>query len=125
MIGNVVSGSGDADITIFTLGPDLPSYGNCIADNEAEVVAPTALAEVAPCEGEPTSTDATTGALDILGWLEEFETFPEAVFYEDQPLPDLPELENMPDAETAPPSPARDLPPEIDLDSIEVPDAPS
>jgi Right handed beta helix region len=125
VIGNIVSGSGDADITIFTLGPDLPSYGNCIADNEAEVLAPTALAEAAPCDGEPASTDATTGALDILSWLEEFETFPEAVFYEDQPLPDLPDLEDMPEAQTAPPSPAVDMPPAIDLETIEVPAEPT
>jgi hypothetical protein len=123
VIGNVVSGSGDADITIFTLGEDLASYGNCIAGNEAEVIAPTALAEVAPCDGRPTSTDMS-GALDILGWLEEFETFPEPVDYQDQPLPDVPEVEDMPDAETAPASPATDMPPAIDLAEVTVPEAP-
>lgn len=124
VIGNIVSDSGDADITIFTLGGDLASYGNCIADNEAEVIAPTALAEVAPCNAEPTSTDATTGALDILGWLEEFETFPGPVDYETQDLPEVPDVENMPDAESAPPNPATDMPPTIDLAAVAVPDEP-
>ncbi len=53
------------------------------------------------------------------------EDFPPSVDFEDAPLPELAELENMPDAATAPAAPATDMPPAVDLDAIAVPDAPT
>ena len=42
--------------------------------------------------------------------------------YKTQPVPD--DQPNMPDAETAPPRPATDVPPKVDLDAITVPERP-
>jgi hypothetical protein len=49
---------------------------------------------------------------------------PEPVPYTDVELPPLPDLDEMPDAATAPAAPATDMPPAVDVDAIDVPSAP-
>ncbi len=49
---------------------------------------------------------------------------PESVDYREAPLPLPPQLDNMPDAATAPPHPATGVPMEIDVDAIEIPERP-
>jgi hypothetical protein len=114
--GNAVSGSGEWDLVLLTL--DGEAQGNCFADNEfSGVVAPEDIETVLPCEGTPQSYSPELGRfLEIV----EGER-PPPVPYEDVELPPVPELENMPDAETAPAVPAR-APESFDLDSLQLPD---
>ena len=58
----------------------------------------------------------------MLAWLGEVETRPPSVDYEIAELPPLPDLDDMPDAATAPARLARDVPYEIDLDAITTPE---
>ncbi len=124
VVGNVVTGSGEADIALASADPLTSAFGNCVAANEAASYAPAALAELAPCDGEPTSTDFATGDLGVVRWLGEQASLPPEVDWREAPLPELGEHENMPDAATAPAAPAVDMPPAIDLDAIAVPDRP-
>jgi nitrous oxidase accessory protein NosD len=119
---NVVSGSGIGDIAFGSLQPDLASLGNCFGGNTFETSAPAALEGLAPCEGEPTATDWIAGALD-LGALIAAER-PPSVDYETAPTPDPPDQPNMPDAATAPPQPATNVPYAVDVDAIDVPERP-
>ncbi|HWL41600.1 MAG TPA: right-handed parallel beta-helix repeat-containing protein [Ilumatobacter sp.] len=124
VIGNIVSDSREADIAIASADPLTSAFGSCVLDNEAATYAPAALAELAPCDGEPTSTDWTTGDLGVVRWLGEQAGLPPEVDWREAPLPDLGAHENMPDAATAAPEPATNMPPPIDLDAITVPDLP-
>jgi hypothetical protein len=92
---------------------------NCFSGNEADTFSPADLEEVAPCGG-PFGVIAAESArvVEILDSLNA-----ESADYEDVDLPDPPELENMPDAESAPAEPARGPEP-VDTDSIEVPPPP-
>jgi hypothetical protein len=112
---NVVEGSGLADLAAW----DEPDSGNCFAGNEHETTAPVEIETLLPCEGEG-SGDRTDGALD-LAVLAEIDTKPESADYQDMPEPE--DQETMPDAESAEWEPAGP-PPEVDLDAIEVPEAP-
>lgn len=94
---------------------------NCFAGNEAAVFSPANLEDVAPCGGPFGVVEAESAALIAL--LDANQAEP--ADFETVPLPDPGELENMPDAENAPAEPARGPQGEIDLDSIQVPDAPS
>lgn len=123
IVGNVVSGSGLADIGLGSLQPDLAGLGNCFAGNTIATSSPAQLEALAPCEGAPTSTDWAAGALD-LGALIAAER-PPAVDYETAPTPDPPAQPNMPDAATAPAQPAINVPYAVDLDSITVPERPA
>ena len=49
VIDNVVSGSGEWDLVLITLGED--GEGNCFEGNEAAVTSPPEISEVLPCEG--------------------------------------------------------------------------
>ena len=122
--GNVVTNSGEADIAVASADPLTSALDNCIAGNEAGTYAPTALPELAPCDGEPTSTDFTTGDLGVVRWLGEQATLPGEVDWREAPLPELGTHENMADPATAAPIPANDIPPTIDLDAIQVPELP-
>ena len=75
--------------------------------------------------GEPTATDWTAGDYGIIRWLVELETLPGDVPWQDAPLPELSEHENMPDAADAPARPATDVPFPVDLDAITVPELPA
>jgi hypothetical protein len=112
---NVVSDSGRWDI-VFIANVD---HENCVAGNEATVYSPADLETVAPCGGPFAAYDAETG--EFLAIVEADK--PPSLDYEDTPLPDVPDQENMPDAETAPAEPAG-APREVDLASITTPDAP-
>jgi hypothetical protein len=64
------------------------------------------------------------GAYNVVAWLDEVDSMPPAVASSDVVLPPLPDLDEMPDAATAPAEPARDLPPVIDVAAITVPPMP-
>jgi hypothetical protein len=120
--GNVVSGSGLADLALGSLQPDLAALRNCFAGNTFETTAPEQLEALAPCEGDPTATDWSAGALD-LGALIATER-PPAIDYQEAPTPEPPDQPNMPDAETAPAQPATNVPFSVDLAAIAVPERP-
>ena len=61
----------------------------------------------------------------MLAWIEEIDSRPPPVDYQTAALPDPPDLENMPDAETAPAVPATDIVVDVDVAAIDVPSAPS
>lgn len=121
---NVVTNSGEADIAIASAGTDLSTLRNCIADNEAKSYAPTALVELAPCDGEPTSEDWATGDLEVIRWIGEQAEMPGEVDWKTAELPELGSHENMPDPADAPAAPATDVPRTVDLAAIEVPELP-
>jgi hypothetical protein len=120
--GNVVSGSGLADLALGSLQPDLATLRNCFAGNTFDTTAPEQLEALAPCDGEAGDGDWTAGALD-LGALIATER-PPAVPYDEAATPEPPAQPNMPDAETAPPRPATDVPFAVDLAAIAVPERP-
>jgi hypothetical protein len=120
---NVVSGSGLADIALGSLQPDLAGLGNCLAGNTVDSMAPEQLDVLAPCDGEPTSAAWDQGVLDLAALIAAER--PPSVDYETAPTPPPPPQPNMPDADTAPPRPAIDVPFAVDLDAIAVPERPS
>ena len=120
---NVVEDSRIADIGVVSVS-DASTLANCFAGNTFSTTAPTDLETLAPCDGEGEG-DWTAGAPDLGALLAASEDFPPSVDFQDAPLPELAELENMPDAATAPAAPATDMPPAVDLDAIAVPDAPT
>jgi hypothetical protein len=125
VIGNVLSDNRDVDVAVASPTADLPNFGNCASSNDYTVTAPAALEMLAPCDGEPGDGDWRDGEYDIVAWLVELDSMPPAVPYTDVVLPSLPDLDEMPDAATAPAAPARDLPRPIDVEAIEVPSPPS
>jgi hypothetical protein len=118
VVGNAVDQSRLADIAVGTLG-DASGLGNCFSDNEHASSAPTAVEALAPCEGEGNDGDWTAGALDFAPFLAEK---PPSGDYKTAPVPE--DQENMPDADDAPAQPATDVPADVDVDAIEVPDKP-
>ena len=121
---NVVTGSGEADLAVASADGDISTFRNCWAGNEFTTSAPLELESLAPCDGEG-SGDWTAGDLNVIRWLAEQADLPGEVPWQEAPLPELGEHENMPDAETAPPSPATDVPFSVDLDAITVPELPN
>jgi hypothetical protein len=117
VVGNVIEDSGLADIAVGSL-VDVSGFENCFADNEHATSAPTDLETLAPCDGEG-SGDWASGALDFAPFLAEK---PPSGDYKTSPEPEP--QDNMPDAEGAPANPATGMPPEIDLDAIDVPQRP-
>jgi len=117
VVGNVVEDSRVADLALGSVGVDLASLGNCFADNQFATTAPNALETLAPCDG-PGSGDWDDGPLDLPSWLT--EQHPPSADYKTSPEPES--QPNMPDAATAPPRPATDVPPAVDLAAITVPD---
>jgi hypothetical protein len=111
---NVVRESGLADIGFGSLDGG-SGLGNCFADNEATLYAPTALPTLAPCGGTG-SGDWTAGALDLAALIASER--PPAGDYETTPVPGP--QPTMPDPETAP-HPRYTGPEPVDLDSIAVP----
>ncbi len=81
---------------------------------------------IAPCDAEqPADGDWNAGALNVAAWLAEKDSLPKSQDYQTAVLPDPPALPNMPDAATAPASPAYDVPTYPDLDAITVPAKPA
>ena len=121
---NVVTGSGEADLVVASVGTDLSTLGNCFAGNRFETSAPTSIETLAPCDGEG-SGDWTQGDYNIARWLAEEAELPTEVPWQEAPLPELGAHENMSDPATAPARPATDVPMTIDLDAITTPDLPA
>ncbi len=123
VIGNDVSGSGLADIGFGSLQPDLAALDNCFSDNVFATTSPTDLEGLAPCSGTPTADDWKAGALDLAELIASER--PPSVDYQDAPTPEPPDQPNMPDAATAPPRPATDVPFTVDVDAIVLPSRPT
>ena len=119
VVDNVVEDSRVADIAAGGLS-DVSELGNCFAGNTFETSAPESLEELAPCDGEGSDGDWSVGALDLLALMTAEQ--PPSGDYKTTPVPEA--QENMPDADSAPAAPATGLPPEVDLDAIEVPEHP-
>jgi len=121
---NVLEDNRRADIAVGSAGTNLWELGNCFEGNTFTTSAPLDLETLAPC-GSPLSEaagDWTAGDLMVITWLADAETAPPSADWKTATLPDLPQLENMPDAATAPAVPASATPPTIDLAAITVPD---
>jgi hypothetical protein len=127
VVGNVVEGSGVADIAVSTVdlfgsGVTTEGLGNCFTGNTFSISAPTNLEQLAPCDGAPSGGDWSAGALDLVGLFTQPAAAPPADAYKTTPEPEP--QPNMPDAATAPPRPAVDFPGSIDVDAIVVPAKP-
>jgi hypothetical protein len=126
VIGNIVSDSREADLALASIDGDISTFGTCWSDNQFETSAPVDVEALAPCGShEPTSSDWTVGDLNFARWYDERSGLPGAVDWRDARLPELGSHESMRDAGTAPPQPAIDVPFEVDLQAITVPDAPT
>jgi nitrous oxidase accessory protein NosD len=119
VVDNVVEDSRIADIAVGSVD-DVSALGNCFSGNEFTTSAPLELEALAPCDGEGSGGDWSAGALDVAGLM--LAEHPPSQDYKTSPEPEP--QENMPDAETAPADPATGMPPEVDLDAIEVPNRP-
>lgn len=121
---NVVSNSGEADLTVASAGGDISTFRNCFAGNEFATTAPTDLETLAPCEGDGAG-DWTAGDLGVARWIAEQAELPPEVDWREAPLPELGEHENMPDPAGSPARPATDVPFAVDLDAITTPELPA
>jgi hypothetical protein len=115
--GNVITDSRVADMLAAIVADEL----NFFCDNEHETTLPEGIEETWPCEGEP-GTMTPEGTTKMLALIEEER--PESVPYEEAEWPHPGDQENMPDALTAPRVSALDYMPDVDLESIEVPELP-
>lgn len=123
VMGNVVSGSGLADLATATLegdGVTLEGLHNCFADNTFDTTAPEDLETIAPCEGEG-GGDFSKGAFDLIPLIADQAPEPAEDTYQKTPVPE--DQESMPDADTAP-AQRFEAPTKPDLDAIEVPEKP-
>jgi Right handed beta helix region len=120
---NVIEDSRLADLAIGSI-VDPSTLGNCFAGNTFTTSAPTDIELLAPCEGDGEG-DWSAGALDLGARIAAADSAPPSVDYVEAELPELEPQENMPDAATAPAAPATDMPIDVDLDAITVPDAPA
>jgi hypothetical protein len=125
--GNVVSGSGLADLASGTIALEADSLTtaeleNCFSDNEHETTAPTDLQGLAPCDGEGNGGDFEANGLDLLVLINEMPPAPAEDAYKSTPEPG--EQENMPDALTKAPT-KFERPEKPDVDAIEVPEKPA
>ncbi|MDH3463554.1 MAG: right-handed parallel beta-helix repeat-containing protein [Acidimicrobiia bacterium] len=121
--GNVVEGSGLADITMA--GPSLS--GNCFVDNEFSSTMPAALEFTQPCEGLRFPSLFEMGSLtSLFGRLVERNLgLDTEVFYGDMPHPEP--QPQLPGGATAPVRPAVNVfvGAQPDLDSIDLPARPA
>ncbi len=121
---NVVSGSGLGDLALWFDAEGGKTGSNCFAGNDFGTSAPEDLEDEAPCPAVEEG-DLTRGAFDIIT-LAVNDGKPASVPYTEAELPEIADEDQpeMPDPATAPARPAVDVPMTIDLDAIEVPDAP-
>ncbi len=122
IVDNVVSDSGLGDLAVGAIGVDPSTLDNCFAGNTFTSSAPNEIEALAPCDGAPTATDWSSGALDLIALIATER--PPSVDYRTAPLPDPGPQPNMPDAATAPARPATDVPMKVDLAAITVPTRP-
>lgn len=125
--GNVVEGSGVADLAVGTAdltesGETTDKLANCFSGNTFTSTAPTDLEGLAPCEGDGNGGSWDEGALDLLTLMGSPAPEPPKDAYKTTPEP--PAQENMPDATTKAPEAFTE--PELpDIDAIEVPTKPA
>ncbi len=122
--GNVVEGSGLADLASATLEDDdvtVESLGNCFSENTFTSSAPTAIETLAPCEGTG-SGDWSDGAFDLIPLIADQAPAPPDDTYQKTPEPG--EQESMPGADTEP-AERFEGPEKPDVDAIEVPSRPA
>ena len=126
IIGNVVEGSGVADLAVGTLdafgtGETTEKLGNCFSDNTFATSAPQDIETLAPCSGTGAG-DWNAGVLDLVGVFLDIPAKPPAARWKTMPVP--PAQKNMPGSSTAKPKPFRG-PTKPDLAAIQVPAAPA
>jgi hypothetical protein len=125
IIGNVVEGSGLADIASGTIDADgvtTATLNNCFSDNVFSTSAPLNLEELAPCDAVGNGGDFTLGTFDLVALIADMPAEPPENTYRSMPVPgDQP---TMPDAATAP-APRFEGPTKPDLDAIVVPTKPA
>ncbi len=116
---NIITGSGlDADIMVALDDISAGAQGNCFSGNTFGASIPIDAETVLPCGGADTAELQSLVDLIAKFNLEPFTP----VDYKDVPAPDL-NFENMPgDPATDAPMPATDMPMEIDLDAITIPE---
>lgn len=127
VVGNVVEGSGVADIAVGTL--DLSGAGittatlrNCFSGNTFTKTAPTNLEGLAPCDGSGNGGDWNAGSLDLIGVFLDLPAAPPKDRWKTMPIP--PKQEMMPGAPTR--RPERFRGPQLpDISAITVPDKPA
>ncbi len=126
VVGNVVEGSGVADLAVGTIdvfgtGETTDKLGNCFADNTFTTSAPLDIETLAPCTGTG-SGDWSAGVLDLVGVFLNTPAAPPANRYRTMPVP--PAQENMPGSPTA--KPVRfTVPTTPDLAALQVPPPPN
>lgn len=121
VVGNVLENNRAADLIVASVGTDPATLGNCFSGNQFTTSAPNKVETLAPCDGAG-SGDWADGAYNIATWLS--EVHPSPADWKTATLPALAQLENMPDAATAPGHPATDMPSTVDLAAIQVPAKP-
>lgn len=125
--GNVVEGSGVADLAVGTAdltqsGETTGTLENCFSGNTFAKTAPSNLEDLAPCDGEGNGGNWDDGALDLITLMGSPAEEPPKDTYQTTPEP--PAQENMPDATTKAPEPFTE--PQVpDIDAIEVPTKPA
>ncbi|MFM7509478.1 MAG: right-handed parallel beta-helix repeat-containing protein [Actinomycetota bacterium] len=106
--GNVVSGSGLADLAVATIdvfgtGESVDKLRNCFSGNTFATTAPQNLEALAPCPiNSAGSGDWTVGGLDLLTLLGDSPPKPPADSYKTTPEPGP--QDNMPEPSTTPPA---------------------
>lgn len=113
--GNDVSGSRTADLALSAR----ETSRNCFVGNVARTALPASLLAMTTCADAPASIDAA-GSYPIT----EILARAPIKMRKRSEFTDMPAQPNMPDARSAPGFPASATPPRIDLDSVELPDAP-
>ncbi|MDZ7734596.1 MAG: hypothetical protein U5R31_17285 [Acidimicrobiia bacterium] len=126
VVGNVVTGSGMADIASATIpdpeaGVTIESLDNCFEENEVSSSAPENLQELAPCQGEGSGGDFAQGSLDLASLIADQPDAPPEDAYKSTPVPG--DQENMPDARRAP-AERFEGPATPDVESLTVPEKP-
>lgn len=129
VVGNVVEGSGVADLAVGTIdvfgtGETTNKLGNCFSDNTFGTSAPHNLETLAPCRPGVSSPagDWNAGVLDLVGVFLDIPAKPPADRWKTMPVP--PAQENMPGAPTRKPVLFRG-PVKPNLAAIQVPAAPA
>ncbi len=121
---NDITDSRVADLGVEGVSELTGDLRNCWSGNAGASSAPADLETIAGCDADAVPADDaawTTSPLNVLQWLVDAETAPPSVDYQIAELPPIPDLDDMPDAATAPAEPATDMPRTVDLAAITTP----
>lgn len=113
-VRNNVFSANTIDLAYLTVNYASAPFGNCYAENEFTSSFPDDLETKMPCEGK-----AIEDLGDLSPILTRLTPSPPDVDYKTVAAPA--EQENMPDADSADPMPATNVPPKVDIDAIETP----